>query len=121
PPNPEWRLFHAGWDASGTPPSNSIGLHHPSGDVAKITSSQTAPRNYDNCIGTGGASRNTHWLSGPYNQGTTEGGSSGSGLWIPATDSNGRGKRLIGVLSGGNAMCSGSQPDAGVDCYGKFS
>lgn len=120
-PDPAWNLFHAGWDASNIAPSGSIGIHHPSGDVAKVNRSQVAPRTIDNCIGTGGSSVNTHWYAGPYDQGTTEGGSSGSGLWIPANDASNNGKRLIGVLSGGTAMCSGSVPDNGFDCYGKFS
>ena len=120
-PDPAWNLFHAGWDATNIAPSSSIGLHHPRGDVAKVDSSRQAPRTIYNCIGTGGTSSNTHWLTGPYDQGTTEGGSSGSGLWIPASDASGNGRRLIGVLSGGNAACSGSSPDNGTDCYGKFS
>lgn len=120
-PDPAWNLFHAGWDADNIAPSSSIGLHHPRGDVAKIDNSPSAPRTINNCIGTGGVSGSTHWLTGPYDQGTTEGGSSGSGLWIPASDSSGRGRRLIGVLSGGNAQCFGSAPDNGNDCYGKFS
>jgi hypothetical protein len=120
-PDPAWNLFHAGWDASNIAPSSSIGLHHPSGDVAKVTHAPVAPRTIDNCIGTGGSSVNTHWYTGPYDEGTTEGGSSGSGLWIPASDASNNGKRLIGVLSGGTAFCAGSIPDDGFDCYGKFS
>ena len=120
-PDPAWNLFHAGWDATNIAPSASIGLHHPHGDVAKVTNSPHAPRTIYNCIGTGGTSSNTHWLTGPYDQGTTEGGSSGSGLWIPANDASGHGRRLIGVLSGGSAACFGSAPDNGTDCYGKFS
>ena len=123
-PSAAWNLFHAGWDASGVAPSSSIGLHHPRGDVAKVTQGTRAPANYSNCIGTGAGSANTHWLTGPYSQGTTEGGSSGSGLWIPADDASRRGKRLIGVLSGGSALCSvadPTRPDDGLDCYGKLS
>jgi lysyl endopeptidase len=120
-PSPTWNLFHAGWDADGIAPSSSIGLHHPKGDVAKVDNSPTAPISTYNCIGTGNVNVNTHWLTGPYDQGTTEGGSSGSGLWIPSSDASGRGRRLIGVLSGGTAACFGTQPDDGIDCYGKFS
>ena len=120
-PNPDWNLFHAGWDASNIAPSASIGLHHPQGDVTKVDNSPTPPLTVNNCIGTGGLSNNTHWLTGPYDQGTTEGGSSGSGLFIPSNDAGGHGRRLIGVLSGGSAACFGTQPDDGVDCYGKFS
>ncbi len=120
-PDPAWNLFHAGWDADNIAPSSSIGLHHPRGDVAKVDNSPSAPRTSNNCIGTGGVSSNTHWLTGPYDQGTTEGGSSGSGLFIPSSDASGRGHRLIGVLSGGTAACFGSNPDSGWDCYGKFA
>lgn len=120
-PDQSWNLFRAGWDAEGIAPSSSIGLHHPSGDVAKVTNNPTAPSTGNNCIGTGVGSVNTHWFTGPYDQGTTEGGSSGSGLWIPANDAGGRGKRLIGVLSGGTAFCAGAVPDDGFDCYGKFA
>lgn len=120
-PDPGWNLFHAGWDADGIAPSASIGLHHPSGDVAKVDNSPTAPRSTYNCIGTGSFGTDSHWMTGPYDQGTTEGGSSGSGLFIPSSDSSGHGRRLIGVLSGGNATCSGTLPDNGTDCYGKFS
>lgn len=120
-PDPAWNLFHAGWDASNIAPSGSIGLHHPSGDAVKVTNNPTPPATTYNCIGTGGGSQNTHWLTGPYDQGTTEGGSSGSGLWIPSASSGGNGRRLIGVLSGGTAFCAGSVPDDGYDCYGKFS
>ncbi len=123
PPDPAWNVFYAGWDASGAIPRRIIALHHPSGDVEKVTSGPQ-PTSIPNCIGTGSASRLTHWLTGPYNSGTTEGGSSGSGLFVPADDVSGHGRLLIGVLSGGDAQCSlsaPSQPDGGSDCYGKFS
>jgi hypothetical protein len=120
-PNPAWNLFHAGWDATNIAPPGSIGLHHPSGDAAKVNNNPNMPFTINNCIGTGGGSLNTHWYAGPYDQGTTEGGSSGSGLWIPSGSAGGNGRRLIGVLSGGTAFCAGPLPDNGFDCYGKFS
>ncbi|MEZ5462399.1 serine protease [Dokdonella sp.] len=120
-PDPSWNLFHAGWDATNIAPSGSIGIHHPSQDSLKINNSPVAPRTMNNCISTGGGSFNTHWRTGPYDQGTTEGGSSGSGLWIPSSSPGGSGRRLIGVLSGGTAACMGTVPDNGWDCYGKFS
>jgi hypothetical protein len=121
-PDPDWNLHYAGWDATGTVPTRTIGLHHPSGDVAKVTAGPQ-PQTITNCIGTGN-SQLTHWLTGPYNDGTTEGGSSGSGLYVPAGDASGHGRLLIGVLSGGTAACSVSsptRPDGGVDCYGKLA
>jgi len=118
-PDPGWNVYYAGWDASGAPPPGTIGLHHPRGDVKKITAGP-APATTDNCIDTGGTSRNTHWLTGPYSQGTTEGGSSGSGLFV-AVGGGSPGRRLIGTLSGGDAACNGALPNAENDCYGKFA
>jgi lysyl endopeptidase len=122
-PNPAWDVYYAGWDASGAMPSGTIGIHHPSGDVKKVTAGP-APGTIDNCIGTGGASANTHWETGPYSQGTTEGGSSGSGLFVKAGNGSGRDRLLIGTLSGGLAACSDSsptQPNNETDCYGKLA
>lgn len=120
-PNTAWDVYYAGWDATGSTPSGTIGLHHPSGDVKKITSGPM-PGTTDNCIRTGGA--NTHWETGPYLQGTTEDGSSGSGLFVVAGNGGGHDKLLIGTLSGGYAACSDSnpsQPNDETDCYGKFA
>ncbi len=121
-PDPAWNLYYAGWDASGAVPARTIGLHHPNGDMAKVTAGPR-PTTMNNCIGTG-SSQQTHWKTGPYNDGTTEGGSSGSGLFVPVGDASGHDRLLIGVLSGGTAACSLSsptRPDGGFDCYGKLA
>jgi len=122
-PDASWQVYYAGWDASGTTPAATVGIHHPSGDVKKITAGPR-PTTTDNCIGSGGASRNTHWETGPYAQGTTEGGSSGSGLFTVAGNGGGHDQLLIGTLSGGYAACSlgdPGQPNGDTDCYGKFA
>ena len=122
-PQSSWHVYYAGWDASGTAPSGTIGLHHPRGDVKKITAGPS-PGTTDNCIGTGGSSTNTHWETGPYTQGTTEGGSSGSGLFVKAGNGGGHDRLVIGQLSGGFAACSLSspgQPNNETDCYGKLA
>jgi len=120
-PDTDWNLYYAGWDASGNAPGGTIGIHHPSGDVKKVTAGPR-PTTMDGCISsTNGSS--THWHAGPYSQGTTEGGSSGSGLFS-AAGSLSPDRRLIGTLSGGSALCSDvspSQPNNGYDCYGKLS
>lgn len=121
-PDPDWNLYYAGWDASGAVPSGTIGIHHPSGDAKKITAGPR-PQTMANCIATTNYP-GSHWRSGPYTQGTTEGGSSGSALFAAAGDSGGNARRVIGILSGGTAGCSAlspSQPDDGYDCYGKLS
>lgn len=122
-PAADWHVYYAGFDATNANPSGTIGLHHPYGDVKKITAGP-APGTTDNCIGTGGASANTHWETGPYTQGTTQGGSSGSGLFVVAGNGGGHDRRVIGVLSGGYADCSVSnptQPNGETDCYGKLA
>jgi hypothetical protein len=56
----------------------------------------------------------THWEVPSWDKGTTEGGSSGSGLFNPF-------QQLIGQLEGGYALCEGSQSNGEGDWYGKFS
>jgi hypothetical protein len=99
--------YFCGWDNSGTPPTTTVCIHHPSGDIKKI-SFDDAPAVATTAMGseTGGCwqvewDRNT----------TTEGGSSGS----PLFDQN---HRIIGQLWGGGASCTNlSAPDY----YGRVS
>jgi hypothetical protein len=119
-PPSAYNVFYAGWDASGVVPGGSIGIHHPSGWVKAITLTDHALTTMNSCIGTGGSQ--SHWRTGsPYAQGTTEGGSSGSAIFVPAGDASGHQNLIIGTLSGGSALCNGSVPNSGYDCYGKFS
>jgi lysyl endopeptidase len=119
-PPTAYGVFYAGWDASGVAPAGSIGIHHPSGWVKAITEDDNGLTTMNSCIGSGGSS--SHWRTGePYAQGTTEGGSSGSAIVVPFGDASGHQNLIIGTLSGGSAACSGSVPNSGYDCYGKFS
>ena len=118
-PPTAYGVYYAGWDASGIVPAGSIGIHHPSGWVKAITEDNNGLTTMNSCIGSGSS---THWRTGaPYAQGTTEGGSSGSAIFVPAGDATGHGNLILGTLSGGSALCSGSVPNSGYDCYGKFS
>jgi hypothetical protein len=122
-PDPAWHLYYAGWDASGATPAATIGIHHPLGDVKKITAGP-APTTTDSCISGSPTAANTHWATGPYTQGTTENGSSGSGLFVASASGYPHARLLTGTLSGGDAACSSvspSQPNAGTDCYGKLA
>lgn len=119
-PPTDYGVYYAGWDASGVVPAGSIGIHHPSGWVKAITEDANGLTTMNSCIGSGGTS--SHWRTGsPYAQGTTEGGSSGSAIFVPAGDASGHQNLILGTLSGGSAACSGSVPNSGYDCYGKFS
>lgn len=121
-PDPAWQLHHAGWDAQlRTPPAGTAGLHHPNGDVQKITLAPQ-PSHVPNCIDPS-VSAQTHLQTGPYHLGTTEGGSSGSALLV-AAGNDAQQKLVIGTLSGGNAACrrgSPPRPDSGIDCYGRLA
>ena len=95
--------YYAGWDRSSTSPQVSAGVHHPGGAPKKI--------NYDNndtAYSDGWYSSNTHWRLN-WDEGGTEGGSSGS----PLFDEN---KLIVGQLHGGSGECG-----SGTDYYGKIS
>jgi hypothetical protein len=108
-PPAAYRVYYAGWDRSGTAPAGGIGIHHPRGDGKCISLSTNPLTTADSCGGTGG--NNTHWLVS-WTSGITETGSSGSGIWDPATH------KLVGTLTGGDSSCS---TPTSPDCYGKFS
>lgn len=97
----------AGWDSTALAASSPIiGIHHPSGDAKKVSLGQQVSSD-SNLITVG-------WLSG-----TTEGGSSGSGLF----SSGPGGYRLRGGLYGGDALCSNSGSLANTknrDYYSRF-
>jgi hypothetical protein len=99
--------YFLGWDNSGTPPLSGTCIHHPAGDIKKISIEN------DPLISTsfGGSSANSHWGVTGWDSGVTESGSSGS----PLLDQN---HRLIGQLHGGTSSCGSSQLS---DEFGKFS
>ena len=105
--NPAFNHYLLGWDRSSTPPASSVCIHHPAGDVKKISfENQSAVTN------------STRWQilqwdaapSAPHNVGVTEGGSSGSPLM---NQSNGR---FRGQLWGGASFCGNPVNDY----YGRF-
>jgi hypothetical protein len=108
-PDPSFQVYYSGWDRSGATPAGAVGIHQPGASVKCISFSSNPLATVSSCIDTGGT--NTHWQV-VWSQGVTEEGSSGSGIWDPATH------LLVGTLSGGQSSCS--FPD-GPDCYGKFS
>ncbi len=103
PPPVDVDPFFSGWDRSGATPTESTGIHHPAGDAKKWT------HNVDPLIDGSNWGTN-HWRITQWEQGTTEGGSSGS----PLFDQN---QRIVGQLHGGLASCSNITWDE----YGKVS
>jgi lysyl endopeptidase len=102
----EYLPFYSGWDASGIYPDSTYTIHHPQGDIKKISFDADVPSvtSFDSF------EENTHWQIIDYTYGTSEAGSSGSGL----INQNGR---LIGTLSAGGDACS----DFIYDDYQQFS
>lgn len=107
-PPASYNVFYAGWDRSGAAPAGAVAIHHPSGDVKKI-SFENDPLTSANYLGAAG-SGTSHWRVARWDDGTTEGGSSGSALFSPE-------KLIIGQLHGGWASCN----DLLADYYGRFS
>ena len=102
-----WNVFYAGWNA--TNPNQmplSVGVHHPGGDPKKI--------NFDSGYATSSywdaPEYHTHWYFS-WDEGRTEGGSSGS----PVYDNLGR---IAGMLTGGFGDCD---EENGTEFYGKMS
>ena len=99
-PPESYNVHYAGWDVSGNTPNIPVGIHHPSGDIKKISF------DYDNASNSG-----NFWDVDSWDDGTTEPGSSGSPLF------DGVSHRIIGQLYGGVASCT----NFGYDTYGKTS
>lgn len=88
-PQPFTNIKYAGWNSAAAVPTSSVGIHHPKGDVMKI-SIEDDPATLSNWYA---GTTNTH-LEVEFDEGTVEGGSSGSPLFDP----NGR---IVGQLHGG--------------------
>ncbi len=102
----EYGVYFAGWSAEDVAASQSTCIHHPAGDIKKITFNEDVLVN-DNISGT---PSNSFWKVTEWERGTTEGGSSGSPLFDPN-------KRIVGQLYGGLASCNNNS----WDTYGKFA
>ncbi|MBP7149089.1 MAG: proprotein convertase P-domain-containing protein [Acidobacteria bacterium] len=102
-PPESFDVFYNGWNRSTVAAIETYNISHPSGDVKKMA--------YDDDPPTDGSYWGAHhWRIGEYEQGTTEGGSSGS----PLFDQN---HNIIGQLHGGEASCTNITWDE----YGKVS
>lgn len=105
-----YQPYFNGWTHSPVASNSGVGIHHPSGDVKKIST-------YSTTLGSAqwGSASGSHWKvfwrQTPNGHGVTEGGSSGSPLFNEAG-------LIVGTLTGGLASCN--TPDQ-PDYYGKFS
>jgi PKD repeat protein len=106
-----FNAYWNGWDANTTATTGGAGIHHPAGDIKKIstfTGSTTSS-------GWNGNGLQSHWrltwTSNANGYGVTEGGSSGSPLFNNAG-------RQVGTLTGGGSYCTAQTAQ---DYYGKMS
>ena len=96
-----------GWNRAAATTGNNAGIHHPYGDVKKISFT-----NADTEVSGYGIPGDDHLISFWGNLGATDPGSSGS----PLLDGN---RRMVGQLHGGPSYC-GATGDALRDYYGRF-
>jgi len=92
--------YYLGWDRTGNAGTGGIGIHHPSGDVKKISQYTMSPISQDDYW-------KINWITG-----IAESGSSGS----PLINNQ---HHLIGQCRGGSGYCTNYQ--ANYEVYGKFS
>ena len=100
--------YFSGWDNTGSIPTSAVSIHHPDGDIKKISFDD------DPLVvsqGMGSSEANSTWTVQWDRNTTTEGGSSGS----PLFDQN---HRIIGQLWGGGASCSNLNSP---DYYGRLA
>ncbi len=102
----EWEVVYNGWDRSETNATSGAGIHHPVGDIKKISLSISP---FESASYTGGPILN-HWKA-YWSEGVTQGGSSGSPLFNQQ-------RRIVGQLHGGASGCNSVDQS---DLYGKFS
>jgi lysyl endopeptidase len=108
--------FWDGWDRRDFAPASVAVIHHPQGDEKRIsfendpTTVITAQQTIQSIVLEAGAGlKIANW-----DLGTTEGGSSGSALLTQDT------KRIVGTLSGGSALCSGTTNNGQEDYFGRL-
>ncbi len=97
-PPPDFRPYYAGWDRSTGLPDSSLSIHHPMGDVKKISFDYDMPEYATFKSSTIKNPTNGSFKVLRWDEGVTEVGSSGGALF----NFN---DQLIGTLSGGAAMC----------------
>jgi PKD repeat protein len=108
----EYNPYFNGWDRSLVASNSGVSIHHPYGDIKKI-STYTTPLVSAQYAQTSPPKSfwRVNWAATSSGHGVTEGGSSGS----PLFNSEGR---VVGTLTGGGSSCTKFNNS---DYYGKFS
>ena len=90
----DFNAYYAGWDCSGAQPVGAVCIHHPDGDVKKISVDKDTLRSASYRI----FDADSFWNVEEWESGATEVGSSGAPLFNDA-------HRVVGILSGGDSQC----------------
>lgn len=107
-----YNAYYAGWSNLNSAAASGVSIHHPAGDIKKISTFTTfaISSSYQ------GQVANTHWritwAATANGRGPTEGGSSGSPIF------DGTSKLIVGTLTGGGSSCTNP---TSPDYYGKVS
>lgn len=104
-----YNAYFSGWDRTGENPDHTFGIHHPRGDIKKISFDDNLSLPTQSTIGGVTSDINGVWRVVWDRNTTTQQVSSGS----PLFDHN---KRIIGQLWGGAASCTNL---TGPDYYGR--
>lgn len=107
-PSASFDVYYAGWDRGSGAPASGVAIHHPSGDLKKI-SSEDDPLSVTSYGTSSSPGDGTHLRVADWDLGTTEPGSSG----CPIFNSS---KRVVGQLHGGLAACGNNL----ADWFGRF-
>lgn len=99
-----------GWKAATSSTQGGAGIHHPAGDIKKISTFNGTTQS-TSWGSAGGSHWQMSWSSNSNGHGVTEGGSSGSPLF------NNSGL-IVGTLTGGSSFCNNP---TSPDLYGKMS
>jgi len=103
-PDPSYNVYYLGWDARDAIPDSAATIHHPGGDQKSI-SFENDPPNITSYLLDASPGNGNYLRAGDWDEGTTEGGSSGACLFDDATG------LCVGTLSGGFAACGNDDPD----------
>ena len=96
--------YFFGWDRSSTAPQDATLIHHPKGDIKKISTSSGGVQIFNRAINWNNdvTTPANHHFDATFDDGSFEVGSSGGAL----IDEN---RRIVGQLHGGNAACDNAQ------------
>lgn len=112
-PPREFNPYWAGWDRrTDHTPQGSVAIHHAQAEEKVISLNDDPLTLTNNCDPAVSSDIGTHWEVDNWEEGTTERGSSGGGLWDPDTH------LLVGSLTGGTASCTNT---SGYDCFSRIA